>query len=143
MSIKPALERQLRPAVLPVDGSMAKREAICAKMSVCSSFRTIRIGRASRPAVHGFYNVRVARGWESKSVEAQQAEATAEKPGPRARLTPGQVAKHQKLEGLLLSRKNVTHLIEASANARYRKLLEQALHDLDSKIAQFAETQEL
>jgi hypothetical protein len=79
----------------------------------------------------------MARGWESKSVEAQQAEAI-EKPGlPRERLTPEAAARSRERENLRLSRQRVLQQLEQSKNPRHRKLLEESLADLDQKLSQF------
>jgi hypothetical protein len=79
----------------------------------------------------------MARGWESKSVEAQQAEAI-EKPGkPRAKLTPEAAARSRERENLRLARQRVVQQLEQSGNPRHRKLLEQTLLDLDQKLSRF------
>jgi hypothetical protein len=77
----------------------------------------------------------VARGWESKSVEAQQAEAR-EKPGiRRPPMTAAEAALHREVEGLRLSRRRIVQELSAQHDSRHRKMLEQALADLDQKIA--------
>jgi hypothetical protein len=76
----------------------------------------------------------MARGWESKSVEAQQAEA-GEKPGKAgAKLTPEQAAYAREKAGMLLSRKRVLQQLEASRDPRHRLMLEQALAELDERL---------
>ncbi|MGH9499717.1 MAG: hypothetical protein ACRD3L_11320 [Terriglobales bacterium] len=76
----------------------------------------------------------MARGWESKSVEEQQSQASAEpKAGPRP--TPAQVALQRQRQGLLLSRSRVLQQIEIVENARHRQMLEAALTDLDTQLA--------
>ena len=76
----------------------------------------------------------MARGWESKSVEAQQAEAR-EKPGElRQRMSAEEAVRWREKENLRLSRQRVLHELEASQNPRHRKLLEDALTDLDEKL---------
>lgn len=77
----------------------------------------------------------MARGWESKSVEAQQAEASEATPVRRIRLNPEQISRSQKREGLTLSRKRVLEQLRTTQNVRHRQLLEDALADLDAKIA--------
>lgn len=77
----------------------------------------------------------MARGWESKSVEAQQAEASETRPAARPPLSPEQKLKLQKRDGLLLDRKRVVRQLEEVSSERYRKMLERALADLDRKIA--------
>jgi hypothetical protein len=78
----------------------------------------------------------MARGWESKAVEEQQAEASTTTSDPtRVRLTPEQVAKQTQEQGLLLSRKRVLQQLQAAQNPFHRKMLETALGDLDAKLA--------
>jgi hypothetical protein len=90
---------------------------------------------AKSPCAHRPYNLHVARGWESKSVEAQQAEAS-EKPGiRRPPMTPAEAALHREVEGLRLSRRRIVQELSAQQDSRHRKMLEQALADLDQKIA--------
>lgn len=76
----------------------------------------------------------MARGWESKSVEAQQAEAVQNLEQKRQRLTAEQVAKKKQLEGLVLSRANVAVQLDAARDPRHRKMLEDALAELDRRI---------
>ncbi len=75
----------------------------------------------------------MARGWESKSVEAQQAEATDRSGKPHARLSPEEAARAREREGIRLSRQQVLQQIESARNPKHRKLLEEALSDLDRK----------
>jgi hypothetical protein len=77
----------------------------------------------------------MARGWESKSVESQQADAFQNPDSPRQRLTPQQVSQHQQQEGLRLSRARVAHQLESASNPRHRQMLQEALADLDRQIA--------
>ncbi len=80
----------------------------------------------------------MSRGWESKSVEEQQAEAASSKNQPKLRFTPEQIAQKQERESLLLSRKRIQGQIASARNVRHRQMLEDALADLDSKIAQLS-----
>jgi len=76
----------------------------------------------------------MARGWESKSVEAQQADA-AENPGPqRASMTPEQAARQRQLESLRLSCQNLLQQLERVRDPRHRRILEEALSELQYKI---------
>jgi hypothetical protein len=77
----------------------------------------------------------MARGWESKAVEAQQAEASETRPAMRPPLSPAEKLKLQKREGLLLDRKRALQQIEGASSDRYRTMLEKALAELDRKIA--------
>jgi hypothetical protein len=80
------------------------------------------------------YNERMARGWESKSVEAQQAEAS-EKPAQlRQPLSTEEAARWREKESLRLARQRVLQQLEASQNPRHRKVLEGSLADLDEKL---------
>ncbi|PYX81465.1 MAG: hypothetical protein DMG70_18915 [Acidobacteria bacterium] len=77
----------------------------------------------------------MARGWESKSVEAQQSEAAEATTPARVHLTPEQVARLQKREGLILARKHILEQLRVSENSRHRQILDSALADLEAKIA--------
>jgi hypothetical protein len=76
----------------------------------------------------------MARGWESKSVEEQQAEARQES-APPTQLSREQIEGRRQRDGLLLSRKRVQAQLNASTNATHRQMLERALADLDRQIA--------
>lgn len=80
------------------------------------------------------YNLPVARGWESKSVELQQddARSTGE---PKPRLTPEQRAIESRREGLKLSRSRILEQLHSAENPRYRTILEQSLAEIDEQIA--------
>ncbi|MGA7380728.1 MAG: hypothetical protein WBX03_07740 [Terriglobales bacterium] len=77
----------------------------------------------------------MARGWESKSVEEQQSQATSSltKSGPSP--TPDQLARQRQRQGLLLSRARVMQQLEAAQNPHHRQMLEAALADLDAQLA--------
>jgi hypothetical protein len=83
----------------------------------------------------------MARGWESKSVEAQQAEADEKSTTPRARLSAEAAALCREKESVTLSRKRVLQQLEASRNPRHQELLRQALADLDKKLSQLETSQ--
>jgi len=76
----------------------------------------------------------MARGFESKSVEEQQAEAKRE-PASNQRLTPEQIEGRRKRDGLLLSRKNVQSQLNSVTNPVRREMLERALAELDRQLA--------
>jgi hypothetical protein len=78
----------------------------------------------------------MARGWESKSVEEQQAEVGEFSGKPKPRLTTGQRANQQMREGLLMSRNHIVQRLTAVQNSRHHQMLESALADLDAKISQ-------
>lgn len=79
----------------------------------------------------------MARGWESKSVEAQQAEAIEESGKLRVKLTPEAAARSRERETLRLARHRVVQQLDQSQNPRHRKLLEDTLADLDQKLSSF------
>jgi hypothetical protein len=81
------------------------------------------------------YNLWMARGWESKSVEDQQAEAifTVDKSKPQ--LTPHQLLTKRKQDGLVLTRKRVVQQLETAEHPQHRKMLESALAEVDAKLA--------
>jgi len=81
------------------------------------------------------YNSCVARGWESKSVEEQQAQAASNPSPAKPLLTPAQLANHRERQGLLLSRQHVLQQLEAASNPRHREILQSALAELDAKLA--------
>lgn len=77
----------------------------------------------------------MARGWESKSVEEQQAEAP--KPSaPQNGLSKEEIEGRRKRDGLLLSRRNIQQQLSAATNGAYREMLEKALAHLDQQLAQ-------
>jgi hypothetical protein len=76
----------------------------------------------------------MARGWESKSIEAQQSEALAEPRRSRSILTPDQAQLRRKIEGLALSRLRVLQQLEAAHDPRHTRMLQQALADLDRQL---------
>jgi len=76
----------------------------------------------------------MARGWESKSVEAQQAEAGEKTSAPRSRLSPEEAANRRKLEVLRLSRQRIAQQLAIVQNPQHRKMLEDALAELDRKL---------
>jgi hypothetical protein len=77
----------------------------------------------------------MARGWESKSVEAQidMAEAAAAA-APARRLSPTALDMIRKRESLTLSRTRVMREMEAAQNPRYKMVLGKALSDLDRQL---------
>lgn len=78
----------------------------------------------------------MARGWESKSVEQQQADVIANRDVPKVFLTPEQRDKARTMQGLALSRRHVLDQLEKTDNGPYRKMLEAALARLDAQIVE-------
>jgi hypothetical protein len=76
----------------------------------------------------------MARGWESKSVEAQQDEASSRTTSGKPRLTREEAGRLREKENLRLSLQNVVQQLARSHAARHRAMLEKALADLERKI---------
>ena len=93
-----------------------------------------KLTRAPRPDSAN-YNREVARGWESKSVEAQQAEAGDQSSPRRKKMSREEAARFREKESLRLSRQKVLQQMEATLNPRHRKLLQETLVDLDEKLS--------
>jgi hypothetical protein len=76
----------------------------------------------------------MARGWESKSVEEQQAAAIMQ-PESKQRLTPQQAARKQQELAIDLSRRSILQQLQSVQNPRHRQMLESALSELDARLA--------
>lgn len=77
----------------------------------------------------------MARGWESKSVEQQQAEMGDQPESSRLPLSDAQQKLNRKREGLLLSRISLVRQLEVATQARHRRMLEQAVAEIDRQLA--------
>jgi hypothetical protein len=77
----------------------------------------------------------MARGWESKDVEAQVDAKTLDKPAnEKAQKSQDQLTNERERQGLELSKKRVLADLENATHPNHRKSLEAALAHLDSKI---------
>ncbi|MGA9508968.1 MAG: hypothetical protein WBV55_10140 [Candidatus Sulfotelmatobacter sp.] len=76
----------------------------------------------------------MARGWESKSVEAQQEDAASEQSLKKPRLTREQADRLREKESLQLSLRNVVKQLEGSSNSQRRDMLQRAKSDLERRI---------
>ncbi len=76
----------------------------------------------------------MARGWESKAVEAQMEAASIESSGHHRQPTPAEQQLAKRKAGLMLSRKHVLQQLDASSNDRYSEMLRRSLADLDKEI---------
>jgi molecular chaperone DnaK (HSP70) len=76
----------------------------------------------------------MARGWESKSIEAQQEEASGGKSPDKTRLTREETNRRNRLESLQLSLRRIVDQIQCSRSDQHRQMLEQARTDLEHKI---------
>ncbi|MBZ5613300.1 MAG: hypothetical protein LAO23_04760 [Acidobacteriia bacterium] len=88
----------------------------------------------------------MARGWESKSVEQQQEEMAEQRKSFREKIarvplsptpTPKEQQRNRKREGLLLSRGRLTQQLQAASHPRHRRMLEQAIAELDRQLSSF------
>jgi hypothetical protein len=81
----------------------------------------------------------MARGWESKSVEAQIDAAEARKSAVLLNSPPPVVLESiRQKENILLSRTRVVRELSTAQNPRYRVVLTKALADLDAQLSTFA-----
>ena len=77
----------------------------------------------------------MARGWESKSVEAQIESAGNKQAAVREpERTPEQLQVLRDRENLELSRTRVQRELAVSKNPRYQQILRKALADLEAKL---------
>lgn len=83
----------------------------------------------------------MARGWASKSIEAQ-IDAAKEHHQRSAVLhnspPPETLELIRKKESILLSRTRVEHDLNSAQNPRYKALLQKTLADLDAQLSTFA-----
>ncbi len=81
----------------------------------------------------------MARGWDSKSVEAQVEAATKEPALPEngKKRTPEQLETLRERRNLELARAKVVGQLSASQNPRYTEMLNRALSELDQRLAAF------
>jgi hypothetical protein len=78
----------------------------------------------------------MARGWESKSVQAQIESAKSGHGTQPVKLSPEQMEIEKKRDSLLLHRTRVLNDLESCANVRYRKTLQDGLAYLESQLTQ-------
>ncbi|HTH53111.1 MAG TPA: hypothetical protein VL495_04110 [Edaphobacter sp.] len=80
----------------------------------------------------------MSRGWESKSVEEQQAQANAPKPDPQE-YTPAEMAERKRrMQSLEMQRERI--LSERTSNPHRRSALTYALADIEEKLAELGWT---
>lgn len=82
----------------------------------------------------------MARGWESKSVEAQIDMAEDPRPFRQAATgpSPESLQAVRKKETILLSRTRVVRELDNAQNPRYKAVLSKALADLDAQLTLIA-----
>jgi len=81
----------------------------------------------------------MARGWESKSVEAQIDMAEAHRSAVLVNVPdPMKLELIRKKENILLSRTRVLRELNSAQNPRYKAVLSKALADLDAQLSTIA-----
>jgi hypothetical protein len=79
----------------------------------------------------------MARGWESKSVEAQQ-EAAVDRPSESAASqkdnSPEAHARRERLLSLRMSRTRTLQQLETATNPRHREILQKALRTIEADL---------
>ena len=79
----------------------------------------------------------MARGWESKSVEAQieegKADVSATTPSPRSP-TPESRLLNQKIESLRLSRSRLLQQLEQARHPAHREILQRGLQAIEKEL---------
>jgi hypothetical protein len=76
----------------------------------------------------------MARGWESKSVEAQQEDAAQNKTSAKPLLTREEADGARELANLRLTLKRILEQQAITTNPRYRAMLDLARSDLERRI---------
>ncbi len=77
----------------------------------------------------------MARGWDSKAVEEQIDAAHNLTVAPHGNANGGDAARKRERQVLELARKRLLHRMEASSNPVYQQQLQDALGELDAKLA--------
>jgi hypothetical protein len=77
----------------------------------------------------------MARGWESKSVEAQiEEKSTSSNQGPDKPASHAEIQRKSHRANLQLSRKRILQELESSTNERYSDMLRRSLAELDGQL---------
>ena len=82
----------------------------------------------------------MARGWESKSVEAQKESMEHSRRRPQLNVTAEQMETERARDGLLLHRTRVLRDLAGCHNERYRKTLTDGLTFLEAKLTKLGWT---
>lgn len=75
----------------------------------------------------------MARGWESKSVEAQMEEPLVPSAG-KPHLSPEQIEAGQKRETLILTKKKLEADLDRSSNPRHQEMLRRAIEEVEKQL---------
>jgi hypothetical protein len=79
----------------------------------------------------------MARGWESKSVEQQQADMGQSPESGKPRLSAEEKEMTRKREGLQLARKHLMEQLQASSRPKHRQMLERSILEIDKQLSSF------
>jgi len=79
----------------------------------------------------------MARGWESKSIEQQQADALDERKSTRSPRSHAEQKLNRQREGLLLARKRLADQMQSATRAEHRQMLQQSLAEVDRQLSSF------
>ena len=82
----------------------------------------------------------MARGWESKGVEEQQAEHSNSAAAKIPSRNPAEITRARQRDDLKLRRRHVVQQLEVAQNTRHRQLLQQTLSFLDEQIRSLEQT---
>ncbi len=77
----------------------------------------------------------MARGWESKSIEQQQADFVEHNKSRRPTLSPAEQKCNRIREGLLLARTRLLQMLQSATHSQYRQILERDLAELDRQLS--------
>jgi hypothetical protein len=79
----------------------------------------------------------MARGWESKAVEAQQEQSAADRgKADTTPVTPEEVRRRSRRATLALARARVAADLERATTPAHRAMLQHALEDLDRQLSE-------
>ena len=81
----------------------------------------------------------MARGWESKSVEAQIEEGeNRAAPAPHGAITPEGKLRRQRIESLKLSRSRLLQQLDGASNPSYRQVLMKGLVAVETELEELS-----
>jgi hypothetical protein len=79
----------------------------------------------------------MARGWESKSVEQQQADALDDRDARRPRLSETEQRRNRQRENLLLARKRLADELQSATRPERLRMLHESLAEIDKQLSSF------
>lgn len=76
----------------------------------------------------------MARGWESKAIEAQMEEAE-RAPAESSQTAPADISKQHRRDALHLTRSHLAGQLQNSRSVAHRQMLHQSLRAIDAELA--------